>query len=98
MMEQRCRIQLREALGEANRWYCSQFHCREIRDPAILIEYFIKSGGARDFARRFNEAMGLANRWYCSEYYQRDVRDPELLWDYYLRASEGTGPRKRGAA
>jgi hypothetical protein len=82
----RVRMQLAEALGQVNRWYCSQFYRREIKDPELLIRYFVDSGGADDFARRYNEAMSMANRWYCSEFHRRDVREPEVLWAYYMKA------------
>jgi len=84
MMELRVRLQLAEALGSKNRWFCSEFYGRKIDDPDLLLAYFIRSGGARDFCRRFNEAMGKENRWYCSECHRRDIRDPQVLWDYYI--------------
>jgi hypothetical protein len=83
MMEFRGRLQLAEALGATNRWFCSQAHGRRVEDRELLISYYIKSGGALDFALRFEEAMGDANRWYCSQFYGRDIRDPATLWDYY---------------
>ena len=82
-MHFRLRVQVAEALGCVNRWYCSQSHGRCIDDPETLLIYFIKSGGAHDFARRFNEAMGPTNRWYCSEFHRQDISDPQVLWDYY---------------
>ncbi|HEX4796297.1 MAG TPA: hypothetical protein VH370_21080 [Humisphaera sp.] len=82
----RLRIQLAEALGPVNRWYCSQCHGYPVTDPELLLIYFIRSGGAENFARRYNEAMSPKNRWYCSEYYGRDIRDPQILWDYYNEA------------
>ena len=84
MVSCRVRIQLAEALGPVNRWYCSQACGRAVQDPDLLLSYFVKSGGAKDFADRFNEAMGPLNRWYCSEFYQREIRDPEILWNYYV--------------
>ncbi|MGA3066794.1 MAG: hypothetical protein ABSF29_08110 [Tepidisphaeraceae bacterium] len=80
----RLRLQLDEALGSINRWFCSEYYGREIDDHELLVEYYVKSGGACDFARRFNEAMGKENRWYCSQFYRRDIRNPEILWDYYM--------------
>jgi hypothetical protein len=41
--------QIEAALGPENRWYCSEFYGREITDPDILLEYFIKHGGADAF-------------------------------------------------
>jgi hypothetical protein len=84
-MSFRLRKQLAEALGQVNRWYCSQAHGRPINDPELLLSHFIKSGGARDFARRYALAMSSANRWYCSEFYRREIRDPETLWDYFMK-------------
>jgi hypothetical protein len=83
MIELRIRLQLAEAFGPTNRWFCSQYFGRHITDLDLLLAYYIKSGGATEFAARFNEAMGHANRWYCSEFYRRDTRDPEILWEYY---------------
>lgn len=84
----RVRLQLSEALGPVNRWYCAQAYGRPIDDPEVLLSYFIKSGGAANFAVRFTEAMGPENRWFCSEHHCQDVQSPELLWQYYL--SRGT--------
>jgi len=46
------------ALGPENRWYCSEFYGREITDGDVLLEYFIKHGGAEFFGepRRRNVA------------------------------------------
>jgi hypothetical protein len=93
-MNVRCRIQVVEALGPVNRWYCSQAYCRPVNDPELLLTYFIKSGGAEDFAVRYEDAMGPLNRWYCSEYYGREIRDPETLWNYYMHAE----PTRRSIA
>src|SRR4051812_8213197 len=84
----RLRMQLAEAFGPVNRWYCSQAYGREVEDRELLLIYFIKSGGAKDFAQRFEHAMGPMNRWYCSEFYNRDIRDPEILWDYYINVRQ----------
>jgi hypothetical protein len=81
----RVRAQLAEALGAVNRWHCSKEHCRRIDDPDLLMEHFIRRGGAADFDRRFKEAMGPKNRWYCSECYQREVCEEEILWNYYMQ-------------
>jgi hypothetical protein len=83
-MRFRLRMQVAEALGCVNRWYCSQAYGRMIDDPETLLRYFVRSGGAADFARRYDEAMSPQNRWFCSEYHRRDIRDPEMLWDYYM--------------
>ena len=84
MMDYRIRLQLAEAFGPINRWFCSEAHGREIDDAECLLCYYIKSGGAADFARRYDLAMGALNRWYCSEFYARDIRDPEILWEYFV--------------
>jgi hypothetical protein len=80
----RTRLQLEEAFGELNRWFCSQAYGRQIEDAEMLVSYYVRSGGAANFAKRFDEAMGDKNRWFCSEFYFRDIRDPEVLWDYYI--------------
>ena len=43
--------QIEAALGPENRWYCSEFFGREITDPDLLLEYFIKHGGADFFGQ-----------------------------------------------
>ena len=83
-MHFRFRVQLADALGPVNRWYCSQAHGQPIDDPELLVIYFIRSGGAQDFANRYEQAMSALNRWYCSEFYGCDIRDPEILWNYYM--------------
>ncbi|MGA2443295.1 MAG: hypothetical protein ABSH08_20275 [Tepidisphaeraceae bacterium] len=83
-MKFRVRLQLAEAFGSINRWFCSEFYGRKIDDPELLVIYYVRSGGAADFAQRYDEAMGTLNRWYCSEFYRRDIRDPQILWDYYV--------------
>jgi hypothetical protein len=83
---------LAEAFGPVNRWYCSQAYGRPVDNPELLLTYFIKSGGAADFAVRYGEAMGPLNRWYCSEFHGRDIRGPETLWNYYLNSGV-RGPR-----
>ena len=50
-----CR-QLGEALGADNRWFCSQHYCREVTEPDVLLEYYIKHGGAERFRRKFENA------------------------------------------
>lgn len=84
MTNVRLRLQLTEAFGPDNRWFCSQAYGQPIDDPDLLITYFIRSGGAEDFAFRFEQAMGSLNRWYCSEFYGREISDPEILWNYYM--------------
>ena len=84
-MQVRLRLQLAEALGSDNRWFCSQAHGKPIDDPEKLVVYFIKSGGAADFAARYAQAMGNDNRWYCSEHFGYRVDDPEILWEYFNR-------------
>src|ERR1700678_3618977 len=76
-MDLRVRLQIAEAFGPLNRWFCSQAYGHEVIDPELLLTYYIKSGGADDFARRFLQAMGPQNRWYCSEFYGREIYDPE---------------------
>jgi len=83
-MDFRVRLQVAEAFGPTNRWFCSEAFGREIDDPELLLIYYIRSGGAADFARRYDQAMGTQNRWYCSEFYRREIRDPGILWDYYM--------------
>jgi len=83
-MHIRVELQLAEALGPVNRWFCSQAYGTCVEDPERLWHYFIKSGGAIDFARRFNEALSQMNRWYCSQYYGYDVSDTKTLWNYYM--------------
>ena len=88
-MHVRLRLQMAEVLGPDNRWYCSQTHGRPVEDPETLWIYFIRSGGAADFARRYADAMSAANRWFCSEHFGYQVDDPELLWHYYMRHAAG---------
>ena len=84
----RIRAQIAEAHGPVNRWYCAQFYRREISDLELLMRYFIRSGGAADFDRRYREAMSLENRWFCSEFHRRDVREEPVLWSYYMTTLE----------
>lgn len=93
----RTRAQLTEVFGPVNRWYCSQAHGRPVNDDEALLVYFIRSGGALDFANRYDQAMSPVNRWYCSEFHRRDVRDPETLWGYYMAfrlAGPGSNPTR----
>jgi hypothetical protein len=41
--------QIDAALAPENRWYCSEFYGCEITDGDVLLEYFIKHGGAECF-------------------------------------------------
>jgi hypothetical protein len=84
MLDFRIRLQLAEAFGPMNRWYCSEFYGHEVGDNELLLAYYIGSGGAEGFAERFAEAMGAENRWYCSEFYGREIRDEQILWEYYV--------------
>jgi hypothetical protein len=93
----RLRKQLTEAFGPVNQWYCSQAHGRPVHDPEALLRHFIRSGGAADFAERFEHAMSPLNRWYCSEFHGHEIRDPELLWNYYMSyrlAASGDASRR----
>jgi hypothetical protein len=96
-MDVRVRLQLAEAFGPINRWFCSETHQRAIDDPELLLRYYVRSGGARDFANRYTEAMGALNRWYCSEFYRREVRDPDVLWEYYMKYAP-VGKERKGHA
>src|SRR5262249_32210533 len=82
-----------EALRPVNRWYCSQHFKCNVHDPDALMEYFIRSGGAADFARRYNDALGPVNRWYCSQFHHQDVRDPETLWNYFEKYGQERPPK-----
>ena len=89
-MDFRTQIQLAEAMGPVNRWFCSECNSKPVDDPEELLRYYIKTGGAADFARRYEQAMGMQNRWYCSQLHQSEVRDPQTLWDYYMRNTRHT--------
>jgi hypothetical protein len=84
-MNHRTQVQLAEALGPENTWYCSQAYRRPVSDPCTLLTYFIKSGGAVDFDLRYRLAMSNDNKWYCSEYYGCEITDPAILWSYYKK-------------
>ena len=47
-----CLEQVKEALGDDNRWFCSQYYGYKVTDPEILLEYYIKHGGAEKFAKK----------------------------------------------
>ena len=83
-MKYRVQLQLAEAFGPDNRWYCSKAHGYPVTDETTLLTYFIKNGGADDFSNRFDAAMGAENRWYCSEFYGREIQDEETLWGYFM--------------
>jgi len=83
----RTRMQLAEAFGSTNRYFCSLYDGYCVRDRNRLLEYFARNSGCVDFARRFAEAMGEVNRWYCSRYYGRAIDDPRILWSYYKKHS-----------
>jgi hypothetical protein len=84
-MNHRTQVQLAEAFGPENRWYCSQAYGRCVVDQATLLTYFIKSGGAADFDLRWRLAMSDDNKWFCSEHYGVEVTDPNILWSYYKK-------------
>lgn len=44
--------QVQEAMGELNRYYCSKHYGKEISDPEILLRYYIKNGGSKDFREK----------------------------------------------
>jgi hypothetical protein len=56
------RKQLEEALGPDNRWFCSQHHGRKVTEPDLLVEYYIKHGGAEHFRRKFEKRFESAPR------------------------------------
>lgn len=93
-MDLRTWLQIAEAFGPLNRWFCSESYGRKIDDGELLLRYYIRSGGAESFAKRYDEAMGLMNRWYCSEFYRRDIRDPQILWDYYMTHTPVIAPAR----
>jgi hypothetical protein len=95
----RVEMQLAEAFGEDNRYFCSLHYCREVTDQDVLLKYFIRFGGALDFARRWQQAMSADNRWFCSEWYRQPITDERILWSYYMvhrddarRQEPPTGP------
>jgi hypothetical protein len=83
----RTRMQLAEAFGSTNRYFCSAFYDKPIRDREMLLAYFAANTGCTDFARRFKEAMSRDNRYFCSQFYQRAIDDPKILWAYYKKHS-----------
>jgi hypothetical protein len=91
-MDFRIWLQLAEAFGDKNRWFCSEAYGREIDDLEMLLAYYIKSGGAEDFAKRYDQAMGEKNRWYCSEFYRHEIRNSQILWEYYMVHTPARAP------
>jgi hypothetical protein len=83
MKDFRVRLQLAEAFGPVNRWFCSRAYGYQIDDEHLLLTHFIRSGGAKDFAERYEQATGPVNRWYCSEFHGHEISDPQILWEYY---------------
>jgi hypothetical protein len=77
-------MQLIEALGDENRWYCSQKLLRPVHEEEVLMTHFIRNGGAANFAKRWRDAMGDKNRWYCAQFYGYQVIDEEVLWRYFV--------------
>ena len=57
------RMQLEEALGPVNRWYCSQRHGYDVRDPDKLVEHYVRNGGAESFSRRFRIPVPSEHQW-----------------------------------
>jgi hypothetical protein len=51
MLKEHIRMQLDEAFGPVNRWYCSEHHGYEVRDRETLLRYYIQHGGAEGFAK-----------------------------------------------
>jgi hypothetical protein len=52
------RRQLEEGCSAENRWYCSEFYGYEVTDPQVLLEYYIKHGGSKDFADGHRNELG----------------------------------------
>jgi hypothetical protein len=50
----RINMQLDEAFGPVNRWYCSEHHGYEVKDRETLLRYYIQRGGAKNFADTSN--------------------------------------------
>jgi len=51
-MKEYVRMQLDEAFGPVNRWYCSEYFGYEVTCQDQLLEYYIKHGGAENFSAR----------------------------------------------
>ena len=54
-MDEYVSAQAKEALGQLNRYFAGLFYGREVTDPDQLLEYYIKHGGASDFAVRWRK-------------------------------------------
>ena len=65
MMKEHIRMQLDEAFGPVNRWYCSEFHGYEVKDRELLLRYYIQRGGAKHFAE--NKSPFRTDRPNCRE-------------------------------
>ena len=80
----RVEMQFAEAFGCDNRYFCSLYYGCEVKDKDVLLKYFVRFGGAKDFAYRWQMAMSADNRWYCSEWYRQPISDERILWHYYM--------------
>jgi len=60
-MDRRIRLQVAEALGPTNRWFCSEAHGQEVRDADLLLTHYIKNGGAEDFAERYDKGLTISD-------------------------------------
>ena len=58
------RLQMVEALGPTNKWYASKYYGYEVTDPNLLMTYYIKYGGAKDFriAHPLNQPPSMENK------------------------------------
>jgi len=56
--------QLEEALGPVNRWFCSQHYGREVTEPDLLVEYYIRHGGAEHFRHKYGRSSESSPRRY----------------------------------
>ena len=54
--------QRREALGSVNKWFCAQFYGHEVTDPEVLLAYYIKHGGAKQFRQDHQYEVGEVGR------------------------------------
>jgi hypothetical protein len=45
-------------MGSLNRWYCSEFYRRDIRDPQILWNYYMKYAPARALGNDCENELG----------------------------------------
>jgi hypothetical protein len=51
-MSQDINAQIKEALGDVNKYYCSIYYGYEVTDKETLLRYYIKHGGAKGFRER----------------------------------------------